>query len=181
MMKRIQPYIQKLQQFSDRLWFPPLVAALAALDNLIMIIPTDGILISSTMLRPRRWFTFALTISLGSTLGALALAALVELHGLPMILHYYPTLDQTLTWQWTERFWESTGLAIVFLVALTPLPQQPTVILASLAYTPLWNLSLAVFAGRFLKYLLMAYLASHAPGVLKRLWGVRGEMEDVGL
>lgn len=163
------------------MWYPPLLGILAALDNFLVVIPTDGILISSSMLRPKRWFIFATAVAIGSTVGASCLAGLVEHQGLPYILQFFPGINESATWLWAESFMDRAGLLLVFLVAITPLPQQPTVILASLAHTPLAYLAVAVFAGRYLKFILMSYLASHAPSVLTRLWGVKGEMKEVGL
>lgn len=68
---KISQYIKIMQQFANRLWYPPLIGFLAALDNFIVIIPNDGILISSSMLTPRRWFVLAFTVAVGSTIGAI--------------------------------------------------------------------------------------------------------------
>lgn len=46
------------------------------------------------MLTPRRWFILALSVSIGSTLGAIGLAALVEIKGLPWILDLFPGLSE---------------------------------------------------------------------------------------
>ncbi len=154
---------------------------LAALDNFIVIVPTDGILISSSMISTRRWFLFAVATAVGSTLGAVILSYLVEIHGLPWILDMYPGVDQTRTWALTDQFFSRYGMYLVFAIAATPLMQQPTVILASLAGESIYEIGLVVLAGRSLKFLLIAYLGSHAPRVLSRFYGMRGEMEDVGV
>lgn len=179
--EKIQLYVGRLKVHADRIWYPPLIAALAALDNLIVVIPTDGILISSSMLTPKRWPLLAFAISFGSTVGALLLAGLVEFHGLPWILEIYPGVDQTWTWSVTNEFFDRYGLLLVFVVAATPLMQQPAVILASLAGTPLFELGVVVFVGRFLKYLLMAYAGARAPQLLSRMWGIRDELQDAGV
>ena len=173
--------IKRLQTFVDRSWYPGFIALLAALDNLVIIIPNDGILISSSMLAPKRWFVFSLFIAFGSTLGALALAALVELQGLPWILELYPGLDQHPVWSVTKQFFDHYGLMIIFLVAVTPIMQHPAVILASLANTPLTQLAAVIFVGRFIKFLIMAYVGSHAPRYLNKMWGVKEELGEVGL
>lgn len=157
------------------------MAILAGLDNFVIIVPTDGILVSSSMLQPKRWFLFGLATSIGSSLGALILAYFVEIHGLPWILQMYPGLDSTQAWILTDQFFTRYGLLLVFAVAASPLMQQPTVILASLAGTSLLELGLVVFIGRTLKFLLIAYLGSHAPRLLSRLWGMKGELEEAGV
>lgn len=177
----VSRYAKILQRFTDRTWYPPFIGLLAALDNLLIIIPNDGILISSSMLIPRRWLIFALSVTIGSTMGAVALAILVEVQGLPWILEIYPGLNEGRTWLLAADFFEKFGLLLVFLVGLSPLAQQPAIILASLANTPLVELSAVVFFGRLVKYLTMAYVGSHAPRFLSKIWGIKEELKDVGI
>ena len=172
---KVRAYSKKLEQYADRIWYPPLVAFLAALDNLIIIIPNDGLLIASSMLVPRRWAIFALSVSIGSTIGALTLC------GLPWILDFYPDINQTAMWMKTEDFFGRYGLLVVFAISATPLSQQPILILAALANTPFAKLVPILFAGRFLKFMLMAYLGSHSPRLLKKMWGVKNELKDAGI
>lgn len=179
--RKIRVYVHNLQRYTDRFWYPPLIGFLAALDNLVIIIPTDGILISSAMLIPKRWFVLALSVAVGSTLGALVLAALVEFQGLPWILDFYPGVSETKTWTLSMEFFDKYGLLLVFAVAITPFMQQPAVILASLANTPLMELAAVIFVGRFIKFFVMAYLGSHAPRLLSKLWGVKDELKDAGV
>lgn len=181
MHAKIAEYVQYLQKFAGRLWYGPLIGILAALDNLIVIIPNDGILISSSMLTPRRWFLLALCVAIGSTIGAAVLSLIVETHGLELVTQVYPGINETRSWLWMEEFFGRYGLILVFFVAVTPLAQQPAVILASLAATPLAELVAVVFTGRFIKFLVMAYIGSHAPALLSKMWGVRGELKDVGV
>ncbi|MCM2349439.1 MAG: hypothetical protein NDI69_05410 [Bacteriovoracaceae bacterium] len=95
---KIQTYVQRMEQFADRVWYPPLMGLLSALDNLVVIIPNDGILVASSMLVPKRWTLFALSISIGSTLGAVMLSLLVEHQGLPWVLEFFPGIDKTQMW-----------------------------------------------------------------------------------
>lgn len=117
--ERIKSYVRFLQRFVDRVWYPPLIGFLAALDNFIIVIPNDGILVSSSMLTPKRWFSLALCVSIGSTVGAVLLAALVEYQGLPWILNMYPGVNESAVWKWTDEFFSQYGLLVVFIVAMT--------------------------------------------------------------
>ena len=103
LQKKIRGTIQVLQKFVDRIWYPPFIGLLAILDNFVMIIPNDGILISSSMLMPRRWFTLALCVAIGSTLGSVLLATFVETRGLEWILEIYPRVNETMSWVWTKN------------------------------------------------------------------------------
>ncbi len=178
---RIRRYIKILQKYVDRIWYSPFIGMLAALDNLVIIIPTDGILISSSMLAPRRWFVLALNVAIGSTLGAIILAAFVQTQGLEWILEMYPGINETKSWLWTADFFEKYGTLLVFIVAITPVMQQPAIIVASLAETPLFLLAGIIFSGRLIKYLLIAYVGSHAPRFLKKMWGLKVELNDAGV
>jgi membrane protein YqaA with SNARE-associated domain len=169
-----------LPDYVGRAWYGPVISILAALDNLIVIVPTDGFLITSSMLKPKRWFYFSFMTAVGSTLGAIFLAFLVEEFGLPRLLEFYPGLDQTKTWTLVNDFFKHYGLLCVFAVSLSPLMQQPAVIIASLAQTPYGELGMAIFAGRFIKFMLFAYIGSHAPALISKIWGVKDEMRQVG-
>ncbi len=176
---KIQQLITRLQSFADRVWYAPFVSLLAALDNFVLIVPTDGLLISSSMLRPQKWLYFALLTAIGSTIGALLLALMIEEQGLPTLLKYYPNLDQTKTWSLVYDFFQKYGLLCVFVVSALPLIQQPAVIIASLALTPYYKLGLVIFAGRFLKFIVFAYIGSHAPKLLNKIWGLKDELAQV--
>lgn len=178
---KIQIYVLKLEQYADRAWYPLLIGLLSALDNLIVVIPNDGILIVSSMLVPKRWVIFAISITIGSTLGALALSLVVEHQGLPWVLEFFPGIDKTQMWIWTESFFDKYGLFVVFAIGLSPLMQQPIIILSTLAHTPMIEIAAVIFAGRLIKFHIMAYLATHSPRLLKKMWGVKGELKDAGI
>ncbi|MBX3020086.1 MAG: hypothetical protein KF799_00290 [Bdellovibrionales bacterium] len=179
--EKIRASVLWLQRFVNRIWYAPLIGVLAALDNLVLVIPTDGILISSTMLTTRRWILLGLSVAIGSTIGGLILVALVKMHGLPLVLQFYPGLDETGPWLVTQQFFDSYGLLVVFAVMASPIVQQPALILASLSNAPMGQLALVIVAGRMLKFMAYAYLASHAPRLLARVWGLQGELKDSGL
>jgi membrane protein YqaA with SNARE-associated domain len=176
--RHIRKKIRQLQLFADRIWYPPLLGFLAALDNLILVIPNDGLLISSSMLTPRRWLSLAISVTIGSTLGALALITVVKSQGLPWILEFYPGVDQSHIWLWSLDFFQRYGMFLVFFVALTPIAQQPAVMLASLAQSPTQELCFVIFSGRLIKFIFLAYLASHTPKLISKLWGVQRELKD---
>lgn len=133
------------------------------------------------MLAPRRWFYNALIVSIGSAIGAWALAAVLEVHGLPLLLQIKPGITETSAWVWTNQLMDSWGDWALFLVALSPLMQHPAVALAAIAQMPLGKVFLMCFAGRILKYMFLAWVSTHAPGMLGKLWGMRGELEEAGV
>ncbi len=178
---KVHFFLKQLQTYVDRFWYPPLTGLLAALDNFLIFIPTDGILISSVLLTPKRWPILALSVTIGSTLGALLLALFVKTHGLPWILEFYPHLNETKTWALSAEFFDKYGLFLVFGISITPFFQQPAVILAGLASTPLIKLATVIFIGRVIKFLILAYISSYAPHWLKKMWGLKDELKKIEL
>ncbi len=178
---KIQAYVLKLEKYADRIWYAPLIGILAILDNVIIVIPNDGILIASAMIVPRRWWIYAITVAIGSTLGALLLAWLVDYQGYPWVMELFPGIDKSRMWEWSSNFFDKYGVIVVFVVGLSPILQQPVIILAALANTPLHQLAIAIFAGRIIKYLVMAYIGSHSPKYLKKIWGIESELKDAGV
>ncbi len=181
MKEKFKALIKWVQHYSDRPWYPAFVGFLSAIDNWILIVPTDGLVISGVMLAPKRWKQFAWQVPLLSTIGGIAFAAFVGEQGLPYLQSHWPELTTTVYWTWTEDFFAKHGLVVVFLVATTPLAQQPALILAALAQTPYWYLFLVVLAGRMIKYILLSWIAARAPSVLSKLWGLNREMEQAGV
>lgn len=179
--KTLLSFIVGFQKFINRWWYGPSIAFLAAMDNLVLIIPNDGLLISASMLSPKKWFHFAVWIAIGSTIGAMVLALLVKIYGFDFLHLFDPAIETTNAWIKTEEFFDVYGLIVVFIVAVTPLVQQPAVALAALAGTPIFYIAAVVFVGRGIKFLIMSWVASHAPKMLSKLWGLESEMKEMGL
>ncbi len=179
--QKIRALITKLQSSSERIWFLPLILLLAIIDNIILIIPVDGILISSSMLTPKRWLKIGLVTGIGSTLGAILLYALVYKYGVDLINNHFYEITTTKVWQLTESFYLKYGLYVVLFVSLTPFSQQPAIILAGIGKIPLTSLVFMVLLGRGVKYIIMAYIGSHAPHILMKMVWFKSEMRDSGI
>ncbi len=145
-----------------------MVGLLAAIDLFILVIPTDVILTSSVMLQPRRWVTGFLSVSTGSALGALALALLLQSGANDFLTEHFPAIFRSQGWEGLDRFLDLHGFWALALISVSPLPQQPGVVVAALSGMFLWEIFLSVWIGRVVKYALFAWLASHAPETLKR-------------
>jgi membrane protein YqaA with SNARE-associated domain len=181
MPRRLQRLIVFLKSHARSWWYTPLIALLAAADAFVVVIPTDGLLVSACMLNPRRWIYTVLLVTLGSTMGAWLLAAILENHGLPFLLQIVPGIEQSRAWIWSDQMMDQWGSLALFLVALSPLAQHPAVALAALAGMPLWDIFLLVFAGRLIKYGLWGWIATHTPKLLKRVWGLQGDLKEAGV
>lgn len=178
---KILKVVHLLQIFTRRYWYPPLIGLLSLIDCFVILIPVDGILISSIFAVPRRWVYLTFCVGVGSIFGGILFVYLIETFGIDLVLRISPNLLSSTIWSVTEHFFKSYGVLFVFLLATTPIGIQPALILASLVQTPFEELALAIFMGRAIKYLLLGYISSRSPGLIKRIWGFRGELKDVGI
>jgi membrane protein YqaA with SNARE-associated domain len=181
MGKRLQTLIATVQSHASSWWYTPALALLAAADAFVIIIPTDGLLVGASMAKPKRWAYAAVVVTLGSTIGALVLAAVLQRHGLPVLQYLNPGIEQTEAWAWSVKMMADWGRWALFFVAVSPIMQQPAVALAALAGMPLLEVFYLVFSGRLLKYGFLSWLATHAPGMLSKLWGIQNELKEAGV
>jgi membrane protein YqaA with SNARE-associated domain len=165
---RISYLVVRLEKFVDRAWYPFLVALLAAIDLFVAVIPTDGILVTSSLLRPKRWVAMFVSGALGSAVGAAVLSILVNAYGEPFVEWISAGALQSETWVRVADLLNQYGAPALALMAFGPLPQQPAVVLCALAHMPILVIVFAVLAGRGVKYAFFCWAASHAPRLLER-------------
>ena len=171
----------KCRRFVRKIWFAPILLILAMLDVFLIFIPADGIMISSSMILPKRWLSFALHVAIGSSLGALLLIIFVKHFGAEQIAHFFPNVNQSDLWKWTLHFFDQYGIIVLFVVGLLPFSQQPVLILSALSDHSLLIMSASILMSRIIKFCFMAYTATHAPKYLSKFWGVKSELQDSGV
>ncbi len=173
LVEKSRQFLNRLQGFAGRPWYFPFLGFLAALDFYIFIVPTDALLVSSVLLRPKKWVSAFVWVGLGSALGAVTLAAALQLG--------FFTIPDSETWVWLKEFFNHYGSVALGLIALSPLAQFPVVVLAALSGMPLGELFLICLVGRWIKSAVFAYIASRAPELLFRIPFLRKELEVLGL
>lgn len=156
-------------RFAARPWYPAMIAFLAAIDLFIVVVPTDIFLVSAVLGQPRRWIAIALTVALGSTVGATLVTLLIHYES-DLIMQAFPALFQSTHWGNVEKYIQSYGIYAIFFGAAGPLPLQPFVIVGALSKMPVLELALAMFTGRAAKFLLISWCTSHAPKFLDKIF-----------
>lgn len=167
---RLHTLLERLKGFADRAWYAPLVGLLAGADQFIVIVPIEWLMIPSVLLNPRRWLRTALWVTTGCALGAFALASVADIYGMQLIEHWAPKVVQSENWIRSMGYINSKGAWALLVIAAGPLPQQPAVALAGLSHMSPLKVFLAIWSGRALKYCTVAYIASHAPKLLNKLF-----------
>ncbi|HEY9103482.1 MAG TPA: VTT domain-containing protein [Chitinimonas sp.] len=149
-------------------YYPLAVAALALPSNATGLYPYGPILCAALLIAPQRWRSVWLFACLGATCGALLLAALVQWQGTPFIEHAMPGLMQQPEWQAHEARVAQYGPWALLVFAALPIPQTPVVLITALSQASLWQIGLAVFAGKLVKYGAYTLMTLGARGALRR-------------
>ena len=170
-------WLNKFQKFTFRPWYLPAVCLLAALDVFVWVIPTDLLLISFVLLRPNKWVSAFIWVSLGSALGALSLGFIFHYFSDFALAHFSFMEGWDRTVQWIEEY----GAPAVGLCAAGPAPIVVCAGIAGFMKVPLLMIFLASWAGRLLKYSVFSFLASYVPHVFNKKYdkGLNGDTPSV--
>ena len=166
----------RLERYTDRPWYIPLLGFLAASDFFILVIPTDALVVSAAAIRPKRWIWIGLGVALGSALGASLFAVAIFQWGDPIIRFFSPGALESESWQSTAKFLSEWGFWALAALAAGPFPLHPAVFVASTAHVAPTEQFLAYFLGRGAKYVIFSWIATHAPGLIKGLWGTKKDV-----
>lgn len=148
--------------------YPLVVGVIALILTVSMTIPFVAILIDAVLLQRDRWKAIVLASSLGSATGGLILYLTVHYLGWNQIAAVYPDLTQSTEWSDATRWISAYGTWALLGIAATPLPQTPALIFAAVSRLPAWEIFLALFLGKLLKYGLYGWLAAEFPSWFQR-------------
>lgn len=164
--KQLQDWFKGLDRYIDRPWYFPLIMLLALLDLFVLFIPSDALVVTTSLLRPRKAALACLSVTIGSALGALILTWAIQSVG------FHAAVEGSAAWSQIEPIlqkWGGWGLAFV---AVGPLPQQPAVAACALAQMPPLVVMGWIFVGRLPKYIAFAWIAAKAPALIKKIPGM---------
>ncbi len=178
-MSALSTHFARIQRYLDRPWYPLLLAALAAVDQIIFVIPTDGLTVAAILATPRRWVQYAIAATIGNLIGCGILAEGVYQNA-DWLHERLGTLMESGWWSTVEHFVQSNGSWSIALGAISPLPLQFWVIVPALAGMPATELFPALLIGRFVRFVALCWIASHAPKLLSRSKGMVEELKDAG-
>ena len=169
-MKKFLAYIKKLPESASKPWYPYAMALIAFADYFLFVIPLDAMVVASVIASKRHWKAISFWTCLGSTLGALLFAILIQQFGDVFLHNWAPHLLEdpialTIT-HWLQHY----GFWALLLIAMGPIHQHPTVAIAALAKVPLSIIFITMFLGRLFKYVIYTWLSTHAKRGLSRFF-----------
>lgn len=160
--------LRALTRHAQHRSFPVLVAGMALAATVSMSVPFASILVAAVLLAPRRWFALALGGSLGSALGAALLYLVFHHLGWSRIFDSYPEVVRSAAWSDATHWLGANGTPALLLISALPLPLTPALMFAAISRLPVAEVILALWAGKLLKYIVYAWLASAFPATVLR-------------
>jgi membrane protein YqaA with SNARE-associated domain len=152
-------------------WYGPLTGAIAFALTLTASAPFTAVLVAALWLTPHRWKALVVFSSLGGALGGIVLVSGFQHLGWGPLYSAFPDLAAAPTWQRIVRAIEDYGVAALAVVAAAPMPQTPALIIAASAKLNPVAVIVALFAGKVVKYSVVAWLVSVGSPLVDRLIG----------
>ena len=165
--------MRTLTRRADKPVFPMMVAAVAFVAALSMSVPFAPLLGLAVLMVPGRWKSITIMSSLGAALGAGLLYLAFHHLGWAGLLASYPDVVRSRAWSDATRWLANYGVVALLVLAATPLPLTPALMIASISRLPVMEVLLALWLGKLVKYTAYAWLVSAFPSRVLRHGHIR--------
>ena len=165
--------IRSLTRRADEPVFPVIMAAAAFAATLSITVPFAPLLSLAVLIVPGRWKSITIWSSLGAALGGGLLYLAFHHLGWAGLLSSYPDLVRSRAWSDATRWLSNYGVATLLIIAATPLPLTPALMVASISRLPVMEVFLALWLGKLVKYAAYAWLVSKFPSQVLRHGHIR--------
>jgi membrane protein YqaA with SNARE-associated domain len=152
-----------LRQAAHGRGFLVMCATLAFAGTLTATFPVTAVIVPAALLMPSRWRSITLVSAAGSAIGATVLVIVLHHLGWASIYERFPEMLSHPTWARIMDWAGQYGVIALFLIAISPLPQTPALIFFGVAQHAYASVAVAMFAGKLVKYGVVAWLASRFP------------------
>ncbi len=164
MLPRLEGLLQRLiRESAEGHGFLWVCMALASGGTITAAYPVTAVVVPATLLVPGRWRQVTAVTALGSAISATVLVVIFHHLGWAQLYERFPELATHPTWSRVMAWLSSYGMAGVFLIALSPLPQTPALMFLGIARQDYPSVFIAMLAGKLFKYALFAWLAARFP------------------
>lgn len=182
MGKRLERLEQKLQGWMERANKSNHLLAFCALisfgGTLTAAYPVTAVVMTAVMLAARRWLMISIACSLGSALAGMVIVGVSHLLGYNEIHHLFPNLISPDTWAEASKWIGEFGVWAIFAVGSSPLPQMPLLIFFGIVDDRILEAFIALFAGKLIKYTLVAWVTQHFPERLSFFKRINGKIRS---
>ena len=180
MGKRLERLEAKLQVWMERANRGNHLLGLSALlsfgGTISAAYPVTAVIVTAVMMAPRRWLTLSAACSLGSALAGAVVVGVSHMLGYNEIHHLFPHLISAETWAEASRWIGDYGVWAIFGVGASPLPQMPLLIFFGIVDDRIFESFVALFAGKLIKYTIIAWVTQHFPEKLRFFKRINGRI-----
>ena len=182
MGKRFEKLERKLQEWMVRANRSNHLLGFSALisfgGTLTAAYPVSAVVITAVMLAARRWLMISVASSAGSALAGAVIVCLSHFLGYNEINHLFPNLIDQETWADASHWIGAYGVWAIFAVGASPLPQMPLLIFYGIMDDRVLEALIALFAGKLIKYTLIAWVTQHFPEKLSFFKRIQGKIHS---
>jgi glucan phosphoethanolaminetransferase (alkaline phosphatase superfamily) len=150
-------------------YVPALSAALTFTFTFTMLAPATFVIMSAVLLAPGRWKAIVLQSSLTSAIAATILFGMFEQLGWDQLQALFPEMQTSAAWMRIVDWVQEWGILALFVVAAMPVPQSPALVFISVGGHGGSEVMLAIFAGKLIKYGVVAWATATFPAKV-RAW-----------
>ena len=180
MGKRLDKLESKLQVWMERANKGNHLLGLSALlsfgGTLTAAYPVTAVIVTAVIMAPRRWLKLSAACALGSAAAGAVVVGVAHLLGYNEIHHLFPNLISPATWAEASRWIGDYGVWAIFGVGASPLPQMPLLIFFGIVDDRILEAFIALFAGKLIKYTLVAWVTQHFPEKLSFFKRINGKI-----
>jgi membrane protein YqaA with SNARE-associated domain len=164
--RRLLPnWLRRLLEVSaTHRYYPLVVALIAFVVTATFSFPFAAVLIPAVLLAPGRWISIGLLCGLASGFGAAVLVEVFHHLGWEFIAARYPELVQLDALQWVRDWLQNYGLIALLIIAASPMPQTPALLVYSLVDPSIPGVAAAIGIGKSIKYLFLSWVTARYPG-----------------
>jgi membrane protein YqaA with SNARE-associated domain len=145
---------------------------LALLGTISIAYLVTFVVMAAALLSPRKWRLIALSCSLGSAIGATVMLMVIHHWGWTWVYEHFHAFASDPSWQRLTAWVSEYGLPALFLIALSPLPQTPTLVFFGIVDPQPVAVFFTLLVAKAIKYGVIAWLVCHFPERLRG--GFRG-------
>jgi len=181
MGKRLACLEQKLQVWMVRAnqgnYLLGLSAAISFGGTISAAYPVTAVIVTAVLMAPHRWLALSAACSLGSALAGSIIVGVSHILGYNEINHLFPHLISPQTWAEASRWIDDYGIWAIFGIGASPLPQMPLLVFFGIVDDRIFEAFMALFAGKLIKYTVVAWVAQHFPEKLSFFKRMNGKSQ----
>lgn len=144
-------------------YYPFVVGMIAFVSTATFTFPFVFLLIPAVLLAPRRWLVLGLSAGIASGVGGGVLVEMFQYLGHELVLERFPQLFESEKWLQASAWVHQYGLWALAVIAGSPIPQTPAVLVYSLADPSSLGAMFAIGIGKTVKYVFLAWLTERYP------------------